>query len=132
MAIRVLIVDDVPDLRAVIRLVIETDGRFEVVGEAGDGEEGVRLARELKPDVISLDVAMPRLDGLDAIPLIHEACPGVRIMVLSGFETKKMARQAIDRCATAFLSKGVPPEEIVSTLHEVYLSPPKKVCAVPA
>lgn len=129
MAIRVLIVDDVPDLRAVIRLVIETDGRFEVVGEAGDGEEAVRLARELRPDVVSLDIAMPVLDGLDAIPLIHEASPGVRIMVLSGFETARMARQAIDTCATAFISKGVPPDEIVSTLHEVYLSPPKRPCA---
>jgi DNA-binding NarL/FixJ family response regulator len=128
-AIRVLIIDDVPDLRAVIRLVIEADGRFEVVGEAGDGEEGVRLARALRPDVISLDIAMPKLDGMDAIPLIHEASPGVRIMVLSGFETDKMARQAIDRCATAFISKGVPPDEIVETLHDVYLSPPKKVCA---
>jgi DNA-binding NarL/FixJ family response regulator len=128
-AIRVLIIDDVPDLRAVIRLMIEADGRFEVVGEAGDGEEGVRLARELRPDVISLDIAMPRLDGLDAIPLIHEASPGVRIMVLSGFETDKMASQAIDRCATTFITKGVPPETIVSTLHDVYLSPPKKVCA---
>ena len=129
MAIRVLIVDDVPDLRVVIRLMIEADGRFEVVGEAGDGDEAVQLARELRPDVVSLDIAMPKLDGMDAIPLIHEASPGVRIMVLSGFETDKMAQRAIDRCATTFISKGVPPDEIVETLHEVYLSPPKRPCA---
>ena len=132
MAIRVLVVDDVEELRVLFRMLLENDGRFEVVGEAGDGEEGVSQARALRPDVIVLDVAMPRMDGIRAIPLIHEASPGVRILVVSGFETGRIADQAIDACATAFLSKGVPPNEIIETLHEVYLSPPKKVCGVPA
>ena len=132
MSIRVLVVDDVADLRQLFRLMLENDGRFEVVGEAGDGETAVRLAEELRPDVIVLDVAMPKLDGIHAIPLLHEADPGVRILVLSGFESEKVAAQAIEACATAFLSKGSLPAKIVSTLHEVYLSPPKKLCAGPA
>ena len=131
-AIRVLVVDDVEDLRALFRMLLENDGRFEVVGEAGDGEEGVAQARALRPDVIVLDVAMPRMDGIRAIPLIHQASPGVRILVVSGFETERIADQAIDACATAFLSKGVAPNEIVETLHDVFLSAPKKVCAIPA
>lgn len=132
MSIRVLIVDDVAELRALFRVLLENDGRFEVVGEAADGEAAIAQAAELRPDVVVLDVAMPRMDGIHAIPLLHQASPGIRILVLSGFETSKVARQAIRSCATAFLSKGVPPEDIVSTLHEVYLSPPKKLCATPA
>lgn len=128
-AIRVLVVDDVPDLRVLFRLMLDSDPRFEVVGEAGDGEEAVVKARETRPDVIMLDVAMPRLDGLSAIPLLHEACPGVRIMVLSGFEGETVAHQAISACATAFLSKGEPPDTIISLLNDVYLSPPKKLCS---
>lgn len=132
MSIKVLVVDDVADLRALIRLLLENDGRFEVVGEAADGEEAIEQAALLKPDVIVLDVAMPRLDGIGAIPRIHEASPGVRILVLSGFEHARLARKAIDSCATAFLTKGTPPAQIISTLHEVYLSPPKKLCSIPA
>ena len=132
MSIRVLVVDDVADLRGLFKLLLETDGRFEVVGEAGDGEEAIEQAARLTPDVVVLDVAMPRMDGISAIPLIHQASPGVRILVLSGFENARVAEQAIDSCATAFLSKGTSPAGIISTLHEVYLSPPKKLCAAPA
>lgn len=132
MSIRVLIVDDVAELRSLFRVLLENDGRFEVVGEAADGEAGIAKAAELHPDVIVLDVAMPRMDGIRAIPLLHQASPGVRILVLSGFETAKVAKRAIDSCATAFLSKGVSPDTIVSTLHEVYLSAPKNLCATPA
>lgn len=132
MSIRVLIVDDVPELRALFKILLDNDGRFEVVGEAEDGEIAVQRAAELQPDVIVLDVAMPRLDGIHAIPLLHEASPGVRILVLSGFEGHRVATQAIDACATAFLTKGTAPAKIISTLHEVYLSPPKKLCAAPA
>jgi DNA-binding NarL/FixJ family response regulator len=130
--IRVLVADDVPDLRTILRMMLDGDGRFEVVGEAGDGEEAVRMAGELRPDVIVIDVAMPRLDGIQAIPLLHEASPGVRILVLSGFEGTKLAHRAIAACATAFLSKGEIPAKIVSTLHDVYDSPPKKLCPTPA
>lgn len=129
MSIRVLVVDDVADLRGLFKMVLESDGRFDVVGEAADGEEAIQEAGRLRPDVIVLDVAMPRMDGIHAIPLLHEAAPGVRILMLSGFDNKRMARQAIDTCATAFLSKGAPPESIISTLHDVYLSPPKELCA---
>lgn len=132
MAIRVLVVDDVAELRGLFRMVLEADGRFEIVGEAGDGEEAIAKAHELRPDVIVLDIAMPRMNGIHAIPLLHQAAPGIRILVLSGFETDSIARQAIDSCATAFLSKGVAAKKIVSTLHEVFLSPPKTLCATPA
>lgn len=131
MSIRVLVVDDVPDLRRIFRMVLESDGRFQVVGEAGDGEEAVQLAGELLPDVIVLDLAMPKMDGISAIPLLHKAAPGIRILVLSGFENKELAERAVATCATAFLTKGTLPQDIASTLHDVYLSPAKvvPVCA---
>lgn len=130
--IKVLVVDDVAELRTLFRLILETDGRFEVVGEAGDGQEAADKARELRPDVVTLDIAMPRVDGIDAIPMIHAASPGVRIMVVSGFESPSLARRAVSACATAFLSKGEPASSIISTLHEVYLSPPKNLCGAGA
>ncbi len=130
--IRVLVVDDVAELRTLFRLMLESDGRFEVVGEASDGQEAADRARDLRPDVVTLDIAMPRVDGIHAIPMIHEASPGVRIMVVSGFESPSLARKAISACATAFLSKGEATSRIVSTLHEVYLSPPKDLCTAGA
>jgi DNA-binding NarL/FixJ family response regulator len=126
--IRVLIVDDVPALRELFRLAL-AEPRFQVVGEAGDGVEAVQIARETRPDVILLDVSMPRMDGLQAIPLLHEASPGTRILMLSAFNDATMAARAISRCATAYLEKGVPSAEIISTVVWVYESPPKKVCA---
>lgn len=127
-----MVVDDVPDLRQIFRMILENDGRFEVVAEAEDGEEAIRLAGDLRPDVIILDIAMPRMNGIQAIPLLHDAAPGVRILVLSGFESRRLAEQAIASCATAFLSKGTVPEKIVATLHDVFLSPPKRLCTTPA
>jgi DNA-binding NarL/FixJ family response regulator len=128
MATRILIADDVPELRAIFRLLLQSDQRFEVVGEAADGVEAIAKAAELKPDLVLLDIAMPRLDGLQAIPKIHQAAPGVRILVLSGFETDRVAKQAIALCATAFLEKGAATEKIIALAHDVAMSPPK-MCA---
>jgi len=127
-AARVLLVDDVPDLRLMFRSMLMSDERFEVVGEAADGYEAIEKARELRPDVILLDIAMPRMDGLQAIPRLHEAAPGTRILVLSGFDTAKIAEQAVSLCATAFLEKGASSKDIADTAHRVHLSPPKRPC----
>src|SRR5438132_14386326 len=74
--VRVLLVDDLPDIRLVMRLLLEADGRTEVVGEAADGAEAIRLAGELHPDAIVLDLRMPGMDGVSALPLIRDAAPG--------------------------------------------------------
>ena len=78
----------------------------EVVGEAADGEDAVRLATELRPDLVLLDLAMPRMDGLQALPLIREAVPGVRVVVLSGFEDSVMADRAVEAGASRYVEKG--------------------------
>ncbi len=131
MAIRVLLVDDVADLRSLFRQALAHDDRIIVVGEAADGIEAIERAAELKPNVIVLDLAMPRLDGLRAIPRLHEAAPGTRILVLSGFSSPKLAARVVASCATGFIEKGIPPTELGDVIEQVFRAPPKIVCSQP-
>jgi DNA-binding NarL/FixJ family response regulator len=124
--IRVVIADDVKELRSLIRHSLEADTRFEVVGEAGDGREAVDRSGELKPDVLVLDLSMPVMDGLSAIPRVHEVSPTTRILVFSGFEESGMAQRALAATASAYLTKGAPPEEVVSQVAAVAAAPPKR------
>lgn len=128
MPTRILIVDDVPELRQIFRLMLDADERFEVVGEAADGIEAIEKAGSLRPDIVLLDIAMPRLDGIAAIPEIHKASPGVKIMVLSGFQTRRLTERALSSCASAFLEKGASSDQIISLVGEVASNPPKEVC----
>ena len=128
MPIRVLLVDDVTDLRMLFRKALSYDDRIQVVGEAADGLEAIDKAAELRPDVILLDLAMPRLDGMRAIPRLHEVAPGTRILVFSGFSSPTLARRAIESCATGFIEKGIPPDEIGDVIEKVMRTPAKSGC----
>ena len=77
-AVRVLLVDDVPDLRLIVRMVLQRTGQFEVVAEAGDGLEAIAQADECQPDLILLDLSMPRMSGVEALPRIREVAPQTR------------------------------------------------------
>jgi PAS domain S-box-containing protein len=103
---RILIVDDNDDVRTLIREHVEAIGSYDVVGEAADGEEAVRMASGLQPDVVLLDLAMPRMDGLQALPLILDAVPGVRVIVLSGFDQGTMADKALAAGAARYVEKS--------------------------
>jgi CheY-like chemotaxis protein len=98
--VRVLLVDDLSDIRLVMRLLLEADGRAEVVGEASDGAEGVRLAAELHPDAVVLDLRMPGMDGVAALPLIRDAAPGTVVVALSALPVGPMTDRAVDLGAT--------------------------------
>lgn len=98
--VRVLLVDDLSDIRLVMRLLLEADGRAEVVGEAADGEEAVRLAGELHPDAVVLDLRMPGMDGVTALPLIRGASPGTVVVALSALPVGPMTDRAVDLGAT--------------------------------
>lgn len=82
---RVLLADDVPNFRRIIRLTLERDGRFEVVGEAGSGDQAVELAADSQPDVVVLDLDMP-VSGQEVLPKLRRAVPGVRVVVLTGLD----------------------------------------------
>jgi DNA-binding NarL/FixJ family response regulator len=98
--VRVLLADDLPDIRLVMRLLLEADGRVEVVGEARDGAEAVELTSELRPDAVVLDLRMPGMDGVQALPLIRDAAPGVVVVALSALPVGPMTDKAIDLGAT--------------------------------
>jgi DNA-binding NarL/FixJ family response regulator len=104
--IRVLLCDDAPGFRALIRYTLDEDPDVVVVGEAGDGEAGLEAVAALRPDVVLLDISMPRLQGLDAIGAMLERSPASRIVALSGFGADEMAAAALERGAHAYVEKG--------------------------
>jgi DNA-binding NarL/FixJ family response regulator len=105
-SVRVFLVDDVGAFRALMRYTLEEDPRIQVVGEAADGQEGVSGVERLKPDVVLLDLAMPILDGFEAMPQMLERSPGTTIVALSGFTADRMASLCIESGAYAYLEKG--------------------------
>jgi signal transduction histidine kinase len=117
--VRVLVVDDTPALRALTRVVLEGTG-FDVVGEAGDGLMGVNLATELVPDLVLLDLAMPVMDGLEALPRLREAVPEARVVIVSGFERRAMESQVLEAGADAYLQKGLPPDDMLEVLRTLF------------
>jgi DNA-binding NarL/FixJ family response regulator len=118
-SIRVLLADDVPEFRLLMRVALEQDGRFDVVAEAADGEEAVQLSSSEQPDVVLLDLAMPVLDGLQAIPEIRSCSPRTKVVVLSGAGRPQAEREAMSSGASACLKKGTPIATITSTLLAV-------------
>jgi DNA-binding NarL/FixJ family response regulator len=116
---RVLVVDDAEDLRMLVRLKLDRSEGLDVVGEAVDGLDAVEQATRLQPDLVLLDVAMPRMDGLEALPLILEAVPGVRVVVLSGFNESTMAENALKAGAAHYVVKGAPLRELVELLQSL-------------
>ena len=116
---RVLLVDDSDDLRMLLRIKLESWEQYHVVGEAADGESAVELAQEHQPDLVMLDLAMPKMDGLQALPLIRDAVDGVRVIVLSGFDHQVMAAKAAAAGADGYMEKGVPMEVLASTIEDV-------------
>jgi len=103
---RVLIADDTAIVRAVVRRTLELDDRFEVVGESVNGREAIEHARLHQPDLVLLDLAMPEMDGLEALPHILVAVPTVRVIVLSAFSPDQMAARALAAGACAYLEKN--------------------------
>lgn len=121
--LRVVLADDTTEYRLLLRLILQQDGRFEIVGEAATGVDAVRLCCDEAPDVIVLDLAMPVMDGLQAIPEIRAQAPETAIVVLSGFARGRLERQALASGARAYVEKGEAFSIIVSTLLDVTAVP---------
>ena len=101
-----LLCDDAPGFRALLRYTLEEDPSVVVVGEAADGQAGLEAVARLRPDVVLLDLSMPRLEGMDAIEAMRERSPESRIVALSGFMAAEMADVVRERGAHAYVEKG--------------------------
>ena len=118
--ISVLIADDHAVVRGGLRALLDTEEGIDVVGEAADGVEAITRARALNPDVILLDLMMPRKDGLEVITEIRESDPTARILVLSSFSDDEMVFSAIKGGALGYLLKDSSPSELLQAIREVY------------
>jgi DNA-binding NarL/FixJ family response regulator len=118
MAERILLVDDHPLTRSALAGLLTQHG-FDVVGEAADGEEAISRAGDLHPDLILLDLSMPGLDGLSALPRLREAAPSCEVVVLTASGTEENLLGAIRGGAAGYLLKSEPPERIVGFLRGV-------------
>jgi NarL family two-component system response regulator LiaR len=118
--IRVLVVDDHAVVREGLRSLISVKPGLEVVGEAADGEEAVHQARALQPDVILLDLMMPRKNGIEAIVEIKEEYPDARILVLTSFAGDAQVFPAIKAGALGYLLKDSSPQELLQAIRDVY------------
>jgi DNA-binding NarL/FixJ family response regulator len=106
--IKLLIVDDSPNIRMMLKIRLGQDDRFDIVGMGANGVEAVDMTTALLPDIVLLDLGMPVMDGLEALPLIRAAHPEVRVAVLSGFPAKQVERQAVSLGADLYVEKGDP------------------------
>jgi two-component system, NarL family, response regulator LiaR len=114
--VKVLIADDQTLFREGIKDLLENEKIVEVVGEAADGQEVVRMAKKLKPDVILMDIKLPHLDGVAATRVIRKECPATNVLILSSYEDEAHVMESIQAGANGYLSKMLPAAELVNAL----------------
>ena len=120
MTVRVLLVDDQALVRAGFRMILGAEDDLCVVGEAEDGDDAVRLARSLRPDVVLMDIQMPRLDGVEATRrIVAEPGTDTRVVILTTFERDEYIFEALRVGASGFLLKNAPPEELLHAVRMV-------------
>ncbi|MFF3759611.1 response regulator [Streptomyces sp. NPDC002185] len=126
--IRVVIADDEPLIRAGIRMILISDPEIQVVGEAADGRAAIEAARAHAADVVLLDIQMPVLDGLSALPELRRAAPAARVIILTTFGERENVLRALEHGGAGFLLKDTAPAELIGAVRaaaagDAYLSP---------
>lgn len=117
--IKVLLVDDQSLIRMGFRMVLESADDIEVVGEAADGDTGMKMVKALKPDVVLMDVRMPNMNGIEATAEIVAAYPDVKVLILTTFDLDEYAFGALRAGASGFLLKDAKPEELIAAIRNV-------------
>ena len=115
--IRVMVVDDHEIVRVGLKQVLELSGEFEVVGQAADGEEAVRVAAEVSPDLVLMDVIMPRKDGVEACREIMESAPDVRVVMLTASNAEDAVVESVAAGASGYILKETDMEQLLSALR---------------
>jgi DNA-binding NarL/FixJ family response regulator len=118
-SVRLVIADDEAMIRAGLRLILDAEDDVEVVGEAEDGEAAIALAARLRPDVLLMDIRMPRLDGIAAAERMVEADTPTRVLLLTTFDDNDYLFRALRAGTSGFMLKSAPPEELVRAIHTV-------------
>jgi DNA-binding NarL/FixJ family response regulator len=113
---RVVVADDFEDMRQLVKLTLERSGSFDVVGEAVNGVEAIDMAETLRPDILLLDLSMPVLSGMEALPRIRAASPETKVVVLSGLDRSRMEPATTEGGAVGYLEKGLQPKALVDEL----------------
>jgi PAS domain S-box-containing protein len=115
----VVLVDDAPEVRMLLRSALRVSGRYRVIGEGCNGEEAIELARRTRPDVLVLDISMPQMDGLEALPLVLEASPTTRVVLYTGFDPGGLSERARSLGATAIVQKSTAIEKFADELDSI-------------
>lgn len=124
MSTRVVLVDDDPLVRSALTLMLGGQSDLEVVGEAGDGRDGLAMIERLRPDVVLMDIRMPRLDGLAATRALHSRTDPPRVIVLTTFDADDNVVDALAAGAEGFLLKDTPPPQIIAAIRAVAAGDP--------
>lgn len=117
--VSIYICDDVPELRQLLRIVLEEDPDLHVVGEAGDARTGIEEIAELQPAVVVLDLSMPGMDGLEALPIIRRVAPDTRVVVFSGFTETRVGKLVLEQGADRYIEKGEPLDRVRDVVREL-------------
>ena len=128
---RVVVVDDADDLRMIFQLTLDATDDFRVVGVAADGREALEVCQRERPDLVLLDLSMPVMDGLEALPLLRERLPDAAVVVLSGFDAGHVEQQVLDLGAVAYIEKGTPQRALVDRLRGVVRGTSRQGLATP-
>lgn len=118
----IVVTDDAAFMRGLLRNIIEQSDDYEVVGEASNGLEAVEIAKKLKPDILTLDITMPQLDGIQAVPEILKVSPDTKIIMVSAMGQQSMVIEAIKKGAKDFVKKPFEESRVFKALENVLKS----------
>lgn len=119
MTVRILLVDDHPIVRQGLKTLLQGHSGWEVIGEASDGAEAVEKAKDLSPDVMVLDVTMPRMNGLEACRLLRQECPELEILFVTQHDSPQMMREALEAGARGYVVKSNAARDLLAAVDAV-------------